>query len=192
MTAADLNPELRALIDARLDAIDRILIRAEIAWSERQSIVREVETQIYELLARRSEMPTKEDVMAVLDSLDPPEAYVPEELRQAFESSAEPVTPSVTDAQSWWRRTVRLLSGVSRGAACVLALVVINGAVLLILVASDGVLPWLVTLGGMVWLNYEGIRRFRAWAAIRQGNLFDDACHSLGEWLLSRGSAQAT
>ena len=73
MTAADLNPELRNLIDARLDAIDHILIRAQIAWSERRSIVGEVETQIFELLARRSEMPMQEDVTAVLDSLHPKE-----------------------------------------------------------------------------------------------------------------------
>ncbi|HMF11636.1 MAG TPA: hypothetical protein VKE94_05000 [Gemmataceae bacterium] len=81
MTAAELNPELRNLIDARLDAIERALLRVELSYSERRHIVGEVETQIFELLARRNVAPTHEDVVAVLDSLDPPESYVPEELR---------------------------------------------------------------------------------------------------------------
>ena len=62
MTAAELNPELRNLIDARLEAIDRILLRAETGWSERRNIVDEVETQIYELLARRGPAPSEADV----------------------------------------------------------------------------------------------------------------------------------
>ena len=37
MTASDLQPDLRALIDARLDTIDQILIRAQVPWSERRS-----------------------------------------------------------------------------------------------------------------------------------------------------------
>ena len=65
MTAAELNPELRNLIDTRLEAIDRILLRAETGWSERRSIVDEVETQIYELLARRGPAPSEADVLAV-------------------------------------------------------------------------------------------------------------------------------
>ena len=73
MTAAELNPELRKLIDARLDAIDRILVTAQVSWSERRSIVGEVETQIFELLARRGQIPALEDVLAVIESLDPPD-----------------------------------------------------------------------------------------------------------------------
>ena len=72
MTAADLHSDLQKLIDARFDAIDRVLMRAQISWFERRSIVGEVETQVFELLARRTPNPTQEDVIAVLDSLDPP------------------------------------------------------------------------------------------------------------------------
>lgn len=81
MTAAELNPELRNLIDARLDAIERVLLRVELSYSERRHIVGEVESQIFELLSRRNAAPTRDDVIAVLESLDPPEAYIPEELR---------------------------------------------------------------------------------------------------------------
>lgn len=84
MTAPELSGELRNLIDARLDQIERVLLRVEVSYSERRHIVGEVEAQIFELLSRRSENPTREDVQAVLDSLDPPEAYVPEELRGRF------------------------------------------------------------------------------------------------------------
>src|SRR6185295_1799484 len=63
MTAAELNPEFRSLIDARLDAIEQILLRVQVSYSERRHIVSEVETQIFELLARRGENPTREDVV---------------------------------------------------------------------------------------------------------------------------------
>ncbi len=48
--------------------------------SERVEIVREVESQIFELLGERnSDELTREDVLAVLGRLDPPEAYLPDE-----------------------------------------------------------------------------------------------------------------
>jgi hypothetical protein len=50
--------------------------------SERVEIVREVESQIFELLGERnSDELTREDVLAVLARLDPPEAYLPDEAR---------------------------------------------------------------------------------------------------------------
>ena len=39
------------------------------------------------------------------------------------------------------------------------------GVVLVIIYSTNGVIPWLVTLGGMAWLNYVGVRRFRVWSA---------------------------
>jgi hypothetical protein len=94
MTAAELNPEFRFLIDARLDAIERVLIGAQVSYSERRHIVSEVETQVFELLARRGDNPTRDDVEAVLASLDPPESYVPEELRgRVAAASARPAVP---------------------------------------------------------------------------------------------------
>ena len=78
-----LNPELRNLIDARLEAIEDVLRQARMPHSERRHIIGEVETQIFELLDRRGENLTREGVIAVLDSLDLPESYIPDERRAA-------------------------------------------------------------------------------------------------------------
>jgi hypothetical protein len=84
MTTArlELEPSLQALIDDRLDAIERVLLRAGVARGERRGIVEEVEAQVYELLSRKSGAePVRADVLAVLAALDPPEAYAPEPYR---------------------------------------------------------------------------------------------------------------
>jgi hypothetical protein len=84
MTArTDLEAPLRALVDDRLDAIERVLLRAGVSRGERRSIVDAVENQVHEMLARRTTgEPTRDDVLAVLASLDPPEEYAPEEYRR--------------------------------------------------------------------------------------------------------------
>ncbi len=74
-----LSVSLQPLIDCRLDPIDRMLL-GRLPRSERVEIVREVESQIFELLGERnSDELTREDVLAVLGRLDPPEAYLPDE-----------------------------------------------------------------------------------------------------------------
>lgn len=192
MTAAELNPELRNLIDARLEAIDRVLLRVETGWSERRSIVDEVETQIYELLSRRGPVPSDADVQAVLATLDPPEAYIPEELR---DRPGDAPSASVPPPRTGWRplspSAVQLLSRFVKGAVCASSLVIANGLVLVLIIASEGVVPWLVTLGGLVWLNYAGIRWFRAWSATRQGRLLDEARYSLSAWLMPKNGVPA-
>ncbi len=75
-TIETLAPPLRQLIDMRLDAIERVLLSTEISRSERREIVQSVEDQIYELLSRRDESPTREGVLAVFAQIDPPEAYL--------------------------------------------------------------------------------------------------------------------
>jgi hypothetical protein len=74
-----LSESLQALIDARLDTIDRMLL-GRTTRSDRLAIVREVESQLFELLHEhgREEL-TREDVLAVLGRIDPPEAYLPDE-----------------------------------------------------------------------------------------------------------------
>ncbi len=190
MTAGELNPELRQLIDARLDAIDRILTRAQIIWSERRSIVGEVETQIFELLARRSQVPTQEDVLAVLDSLDAPESYIPEELRDRLADAPAAGIPPRPEWRQLPQRTVRLVAQFVPWALCAVALVIVNGVVVMIVAATHGMIPWLVTLGGIAWLNYTGVRRFRSWSATRHGHLLDDLRHNLAAWLMSKNGAQ--
>lgn len=190
MTAAELNPELRKLIDLRLDAIDRILARGEVTWSERRSIVGEVETQIFELLARRGESPNEEDLRAVLDSLDPPESYLPEELRD--QPSSAPVEPSQASWSQLPSRAARRMRETCRVAACVAGVVIVNWIVIAIIAVSEGVIPWLVTLGGLAWLNYAALRRFRSWSATSQGSLLGDLRQSLAVWLMPKNGATAT
>jgi hypothetical protein len=80
----DLDAPLRVLVERRLDGIDRVLLAAGVSRGERCGIVEEVEAQIYEMLARRTEeSPTRQDMLAVLAALDPPEAYAPEGYRAA-------------------------------------------------------------------------------------------------------------
>jgi hypothetical protein len=75
-----LSNELQAIVDNRLDAIDQNLLRAGLPRHQRRSIVEEVENQILEMLMRLEADPwTRQDVLAVLAKLDPPEAYVPED-----------------------------------------------------------------------------------------------------------------
>ena len=75
-----LSNALQAIVDNRLDAIDQNLLRAGLPRHQRRSIVEEVENQILEMLMRLEVDPwTRQDVLAVLAKLDPPEAYVPED-----------------------------------------------------------------------------------------------------------------
>ncbi len=69
------HEDAQALIDARLDTIERMLA-GQTTRSDRLAIVREVESQIYDLLAERQADETDRDaVLAALGRLDPPEAY---------------------------------------------------------------------------------------------------------------------
>jgi hypothetical protein len=197
MTSADLEPTLRALIDARLDAIDRILATAQVAWSERRSIVGEVETQIYELLSRRTPLPLQEDVIAVLGSLDAPESYVPNELCGADGAMNAEATAGAQTTRTAARlrqmpgdvsRWIARLTPIAAGAV---GLLIINGMVVSIVAASEGMIPWLVTLAVIVWLNYAAVRSLRAWSATRHGNLFDDVRNSLASWLMTKNGVQA-
>ncbi len=88
--AVRLPESLQALVDSRLDTIDRMLM-GRVPRQDRLSIVREVEAQVFELIQERdAEELSREDVLAVLARLDPPEAYLPEE------TGVEPRSPRVT------------------------------------------------------------------------------------------------
>jgi hypothetical protein len=79
IAAGRLSETLQALVDARLDTIDRMLL-GRVNRHDRLAIVREVETQIFDLLqGRDSDSIDRDDVLAVLARLDPPEAYLPDE-----------------------------------------------------------------------------------------------------------------
>jgi hypothetical protein len=74
-----LSESLQKLIDSRLETIERMLL-GRVARAERIAIVREVESQIHELLGEReTDELSREDVLSVLARLDPPEAYLGED-----------------------------------------------------------------------------------------------------------------
>ncbi len=95
MVATEISSEAQALIDARLDTIDRMLL-GRVPRSERLGIVREVESQIHDLLADTgAEGPTREDVLVVLARLDPPEAYLgDEDLKASLRPERWPPAPA--------------------------------------------------------------------------------------------------
>ena len=79
IAATPLTDSLQSLIDARLDTIDRMLL-GRVNRHDRLAIVREVESQIFDLLeGREAGSLDRDDVLAVLARLDPPEAYLPDE-----------------------------------------------------------------------------------------------------------------
>ena len=80
VATAQISESLQMLIDSRLDTIDRMLL-GRLSRQDRMAIVREVESQIHELIqVREADDLTREDVLAVLARLDPPEAYLPNEI----------------------------------------------------------------------------------------------------------------
>jgi hypothetical protein len=248
MTAAELNPEFRTLIDARLDAIEQILLRVQVSYSERRHIVGEVESQIFELLSRRGDSPTREDIGAVLDSLDPPEAYVPEELRGKLGepavglSAAKPKGPRASKlavisavlvalllligipvlATSHSRDTadiafsfglnlflanvlgivalVRVLrsGGRLRGvpfalfAVIAFPLCLINAAAILLVIATQGVLPWMITIAGLVYLNYLGVRWLWRLLNERYATIANALRGDVAGWFAPRNGIQPT
>ncbi len=83
LTSITLDPALQALVDARLDTIDRMLL-GRVPRADRMGILKEVEAQIEELVAQKDPATLgREDILEVLGQLDPPEGYLPESLPTA-------------------------------------------------------------------------------------------------------------
>jgi len=97
MTSESVNPspDARERMDAYLDAIERVLVAADMPRAERKGIADDVEAQILEMLtARGCAKPSVEDVEAVLSDLDPPEAYAEAGgAPQGAPAAASPVAP---------------------------------------------------------------------------------------------------
>jgi len=94
-TTIQLPRALETLIDSRLDTIDRMLV-GRVHRQDRLAIVREVESQIYDLLQEgEHEEHSRESVLAVLARLDPPEAYLPDEATGEPARAGLSVSPSM-------------------------------------------------------------------------------------------------
>ncbi len=123
---------LQSLVDRRLDLVDRVLQDARLPRSERISILQELEGQIHQQLEQRTEQPTRDDVLAVISELDPPEAYLSDEAgcggdipslrRDSFRVEApaakDAVLPAVPSKLSVWAGF--LVSGVALFTAVVM------------------------------------------------------------------------
>jgi len=83
-----LSPELRARLDAHLDAVERALVAGGSTRERRRGVVDDLEAQILDMLAGKSEVPSMSDLEAVLGRLDPPEAYAVEGAGRATPSTA--------------------------------------------------------------------------------------------------------
>jgi hypothetical protein len=87
-----LNGEVRARLDAHLDAVERALAAGGSSREQRRGVVDDLEAQILDMLAAKSQTPTVADLEGVLAGLDPPAAY--------GDSTAGRAAPSVAPATS--------------------------------------------------------------------------------------------
>ena len=114
-----LPDDVRRRIDDHLDAIEGVLLRGNVSRTERRSIVDEVETQIYDMLAARPEQEAATAITAILAELDPPSAYAPEETASAAPARPEAglgacgrsETPSAAESDRFRPFRERLLIG---------------------------------------------------------------------------------
>ena len=150
----------RTLIDARLDAIDRALL-GRVSRAERLDVVGEVESRIGELLHARcgSSEPSREDVLAVLAQLDPPEAYLGDD-EEAFERprvgvGMRPGSLGVVreggapgSGREWYGR----VSGISGGVALLLGLMIPVIYFLALAMGSELILFGGWAMVGLMWL----------------------------------------
>jgi hypothetical protein len=81
MMTMELAPPLQRLVNERLDAIDRVLLMSGVPRDERQTTVSEVDSQIHEMLLQREGTELERgDLLAVLSKIDPPEAFLTDEI----------------------------------------------------------------------------------------------------------------
>ena len=71
----ELAPDVRARLDAHLDAVEKALVAAGSSRERRRGVVDDLEAQIMDMLAGKSETPTVAELEEVLAKLDPPGAY---------------------------------------------------------------------------------------------------------------------
>jgi hypothetical protein len=108
------SASLQTLIDARLDAVDRALL-GRTSRQERITVVGEVEARIHELLHERcgTAEPLRDDVLAVISRLDPPEAYLSEDVSPAETRAVAPQmrpAPASSSRLAWWCGVLGLAS----------------------------------------------------------------------------------
>lgn len=77
MITTGISGELREIVDARLDYVERALMSKGMGRGERREILAAIEDQILVMLGNiDGDEPTRDDLLRVLAQLDPPEAYL--------------------------------------------------------------------------------------------------------------------
>ncbi len=134
-----LSQVLQSMIDSRLDTIERMLL-GRVPRAERMAIVGEVESQIHELLGERdADDLSREDVLAVLARLDPPEAYLPEDgPGDSAPPARGPIRPAARPLQQRNHRVARV-SGILGLSA--LALLMLLPVFYVLAVTGQSVVP---------------------------------------------------
>ncbi len=115
-----LPASLQVLIDSRLDTIDRMLM-GRMPRQDRLAIVSEVESQIHEkLLEREDHEWDRDDILALLARLDPPEAFIPE-------PSDDDVSPPRVTVSYTGQRTARRVDSRTARLSGILGLTMLGG-----------------------------------------------------------------
>ena len=144
-----LSESLQTLVDARLDTIDRMLL-GRVPRQDRLAIVREVESQLFDQLHERGEALTRDDVLAVLARLDPPEAYLPEVDTPFVSSIPRTQTSSPRLSSPKQNPGVAKASGIL--GICSLTLVLLSPLLLGIAQITNSVF-----LGEILFISYVGL-----------------------------------
>lgn len=78
-----MDADVRRSLDGYLDAVEAALLKAGAARAQRQAIVRDLETQLADMLSERcpGREPTAADVAALLAGMDAPDAYAQSPIR---------------------------------------------------------------------------------------------------------------
>lgn len=172
--APELPSDVRQRIDDYLDAVERVLIRGDVSRTERRSIVDEVESQIYEMLAARTEEPAAA-LAEVLSKLDAPEAYAPEGVATAKREQTGPapaLAMSMLSPRALWHgwRKWWSVSDAARLSPPALVAACWAGAVACLFFTALGFEPALLLLAlfglpapvGITILGFMAVRRIRS------------------------------
>jgi hypothetical protein len=137
--SVELPAAFERLIHERLDAVERALLHSGMPRNERQTAIAEVESQIHEMLLQRAPAGIeRHDVLAVLQQIDPPEAYLSAERNSADGASlttrsqmAPPASPAISEsaAPTYLAPRVSVL-GLCSAAAAVIGSVSVLGIIL--------------------------------------------------------------
>ncbi|MEW4569082.1 hypothetical protein AB1L88_14555 [Tautonia sp. JC769] len=146
-----LDASLQGLIDARLDTIDRMLV-GRVPRADRLAIAREVEAQIFDQLAGQApDGIGRDEVLAVLGRLDPPEAYLPED------GEAGPVVSGPTGMRVPPRPIQARRSGQASGIVGIVALVVTALGTVLSLPVAELFGSRLILFAGFFGFGFVGL-----------------------------------